>query len=64
VTNTAKIKPISAKPINTMPISGFMPEKTIRDRWRFAPTVPMQRPVRGNRKTGYRKGKDIKQGLS
>jgi len=41
-----------------------MPEKTIRDRWRFAPTVPLQRPVRGNRKTGYRKGKDIKQGLS
>jgi len=38
--NAAKIKPISAKAINTMPISGFMQRKTTRDRWRFAPYGP------------------------
>jgi hypothetical protein len=28
-----------------------------RDRWRFAPTAPMQLPARGNRKTGCGKRK-------
>jgi len=64
VKSTAKNMAVSIKAINTMRTSGFMPGKTIRDRWGFAPTAPMQQPARGNRRTGCGKGKITKQGIS
>jgi hypothetical protein len=41
-----------------------MPGKTTRDRWRFAPTAPMQPPARGNRKTGLPQGQNTKPRIS